>query len=641
MPVPLDLEQKYRTITLDALRPLSLGIALLFGVFIVFNLIDLPRPAVWPVVVHDAGLVILATILHLYARRDRIPETWAHPLSMVMALFVLSNVLLTFWLLKQPFYTNYVAIIVIAAGSLILSTRWLLATTLPTLGAWGAIAATATTPKEFAHYGFTLVAAAMVCVAIHQARRRSYRRLAQLRFRDEERKLALQHALDAAEAARAELDSRVKARTADLERAYDELQSEFQERRHVEEKRIELEQHLQHSQKMDSVGRLAGGVAHDFNNLLTVISGNLQRAQLRTGTDEQLAEILDEASQATDRAAAVTRQLLAFSRKQIMRPQVTHWRFVLDGIHKMLERIAGERVELKIAAGETTSNIRADVGQLEQVIVNLAINACDAMRSRGSLTITMSDVRLTAAECADHPHRHPGVYARLIVADDGEGMDEQTCASIFEPFFTTKDVGKGTGLGLAVVDGIISQHGGFIELTSEPGQGSAFSIYLPTTDHPASAVPKTITGKFKILTGTETILLVEDEPAVRKLAVDVLKSLGYSVLAAEGGQDALELARRHDGEIHLLITDVLMRGMDGRQLTDALAESHPAITVLYTSGHSGDRIAHHGILDEGVNFLPKPYSVEGLSRRVRELLDQQKEAPKPRSRPKADPFLQP
>jgi len=382
-----------------------------------------------------------------------------------------------------------------------------------------------------------------------------------------------------------------------------------------------LEDQLHQAQKMEMVGRLAGGVAHDFNNLLTVISGNVELAQMDLEPGNDLHGYLDEVSSAADRAAELTHQLLAFSRKQIIMPRVINLNHLIENMMKMLKRIIGEDVELRTLTNQRIGQIKADPGQMEQVIVNMAVNARDAMPAGGTLTIETSELELDGEYCRDHLHVEPGMYAMLAISDNGNGMDEETRKHIFDPFFTTKKEGKGTGLGLSTVYGIIKQHGGNVEVYSESEAGTTFKVYLPLVDEQEEPIRIQAEPVIRQM-GIETILLVEDEAIVRRIARRILKRMGYTVLEADNGLAALEAAQKFDGTIDLLLTDVVMPKMNGRQLAQEMQQQYPGIKILFASGYTDNVIAHHGILDEGLNFIGKPYSTQGLAQRVRSVLDQ-------------------
>ncbi len=385
--------------------------------------------------------------------------------------------------------------------------------------------------------------------------------------------------------------------------------------------RVALEERLRQSQKMEAVGRLAGGVAHDFNNLLTVIMGY---SQLLTDGLPPASRLMDATAQirsAADRAAGITRQLLAFSRKQVLSPRVIDLNDIMLNLDTMLRRLIGEDVEVLTVPGRNLGAVKADPGQIEQVIMNLALNARDAMPNGGKLTLETENMDLDDAYASEHQPLRPGRYVMLAVSDTGTGMSPETQAHIFEPFFTTKEVGKGTGLGLSMVYGIVKQSGGYIWVYSELDRGTSFKIYLPRVDQPAEAVG---VGKRPagVQRGTETILLVEDDAQLRQLTSSVLAHCGYKVLPAGGTEEGLALCRENHRNIHLLVTDVIMPGMNGRQLAEQVKQISPSTRVLYISGYTSNAIVHYGVLDPGLWFLPKPFSLSDLVAKVREVLDE-------------------
>ena len=380
-----------------------------------------------------------------------------------------------------------------------------------------------------------------------------------------------------------------------------------------------LQESLQQASKLESIGRLAGGIAHDFNNLLTVMLGGALFGKKNLDESEPLYEILDMIEESAERAAELTQQLLAFSRKQIMEKKVINLNDLANNIRKMLTRLIGEDIELRTILPDDVGNINADPGQIEQVIVNLSVNARDAMPDGGKLTIETCNVELGGTYINKHVGVKMGKYVMLMVSDNGVGMDEDTKRQIFEPFFTTKKTGEGTGLGLATVYGIVKQHNGSIECYSELGHGTTFKIYLPQVEDDAL---KSAMGSdnSESLTGDETVLVVEDDDAVRDMIASFLRGLGYHVLSAENGNTALIVAEQQK-MIHLILTDVVMPFMNGRQLAEKLRESHPEMKVLYTSGYTQNVIAHHGILDSGLSFIGKPYKPQTLAKKIRNILD--------------------
>ena len=382
----------------------------------------------------------------------------------------------------------------------------------------------------------------------------------------------------------------------------------------------QLEEQLRQSQKLEAIGMLAGGIAHDFNNLLTVIRGYSDLTLMRLSEEDPLHRNISEVKKAAERAAGLTRQLLAFSRKQVLQPKVLDLNAVVSELEKMLRRLIGEDIGLRTVLESDLGSVKADPGQIEQIIMNLAVNARDAMPQGGKLTIETTNVYLDEDYAKVHIAVIPGPYVMFAVSDTGTGMDSRTQARIFEPFFTTKEKGKGTGLGLSTVYGIVKQSGGNIWVYSEVGQGTTFKVYLPRVDEGAQEYKRSAETEGAIQ-GSETILLAEDEEMVRKLARQVLEMHGYQVLEAANGGAALLICERHKEPIHLLITDVIMPEMSGRELADRLAQLRPEMKVLYMSGYTDNAIVHQGVLDEGANFIQKPFPTDALARKVREVLD--------------------
>jgi PAS domain S-box-containing protein len=398
------------------------------------------------------------------------------------------------------------------------------------------------------------------------------------------------------------------------------ISEDITEHKLAQEQRARLEGELQQAMKMEAVGRLAGGVAHDFNNLLTGILGNVSLALLDLKPQDPLVAPLTEVHRAAESAATLVRQLLAFSRKQLIEPKVVNLNDIISTLQKMVARLIGEDVELTVRPGTNLGSVKVDPGQFEQILVNLVVNSRDAMPGGGSLLIETCNVDLDQAFCSLHSHTPAGPYVAVTVQDSGEGMSDEVKSHLFEPFFTTKPKGRGTGLGLATIYGAVKQTGGLILVESAPGKGAAFTIYLPRVATKAGRFVGADATK-EIPTGIETVLLVEDEPIVRDLAIRFLKRLGYNVIAAHDGASALVLAEAQTEPIDLLLTDVVMPGMNGRQLAERLAPLHPKMKILFTSGYSSDEIANHGIIDEGLNFLGKPYSLPDLAKKLRSVLD--------------------
>jgi PAS domain S-box-containing protein len=384
--------------------------------------------------------------------------------------------------------------------------------------------------------------------------------------------------------------------------------------------RKRLEGQLRQAQKMESIGRLAGGVAHDFNNLLTAIIGNVSLALLDLEPDTPLHEILTEVNKAAGSAADLTRQLLAFSRRQMINPKVLNLNEVLIHLEKILRRLLGEDVDLRAIPGQDLGQVRIDPSQIEQILVNLAVNGRDAMPHGGRLTLETANVSLDAQYCRAHPHARPGEYVMLAVSDTGAGMTADVKAHLFEPFYTTKAHGEGTGLGLAMVYGAVKQNGGSIEVYSEPGHGTTFRIYLPRVDERPEQIreaPRTVLSR-----GEATVVLVEDEDKVRALATRLLRRQGYRVHAYSNGEEALRAVKEMKEPLHLLITDVVLPGMNGRVLAEQMLALRPDMKVLYTSGYTENVIVQHGVLQKGIEFIAKPYSIESFALRVREVLGQ-------------------
>ena len=407
------------------------------------------------------------------------------------------------------------------------------------------------------------------------------------------------------------LEQRVKERTASLEQALTELRNEMQLRRNVEGQLIQ-------AQKMEAVGRLAGGVAHDFNNLLTVILGYEEMLAEHTKEDPAAVEFTREIQHAAQRATALTNQLLAFSRRQVVVPRVVDLNEVVRGIDKMLRRIIGEDVDLRTSLASDLSRVRVDPSNMDQVIMNLAVNSRDAMPGGGSLTIETANVELTEEYAGRHFGAMPGPYVMLAVSDTGCGMDAATQARIFEPFFTTKETGKGTGLGLSIVYGIVKQSGGDVLVYSEPGKGTAFKIYLPAIGEAAeTAEPESTEGH---LPASETILLVEDEEPVRKLAHTMLEWQGYRVLEAASAEAAEEIVRSRPEGIDLLLTDMVMPHTSGAELAERIRAACPSVKVLFMSGYTDSGVVRQGALPADLPYIQKPFTSAALRRRVREVL---------------------
>jgi PAS domain S-box-containing protein len=388
--------------------------------------------------------------------------------------------------------------------------------------------------------------------------------------------------------------------------------------REAESERHRLEAQLLHSQKMEAIGRLAGGIAHDFNNLLTAITGYSELIISELDPASSLARDAEEIKRAAEQAAAMTQQLLAFSRRQVLQPAFLDPNEVIGHMEKMLQRLIGENIELVTELENEIAVIRCDRGQVEQVIMNLVVNARDAMPTGGRISISTANTELDDSEAArlDLPS---GSYVVATITDNGTGMDEETISHVFEPFFTTKEQGKGTGLGLATVHGIIEQSNGAIEIESEPGEGSTFRVFLPVAHEGAD--PDRVVTPLADTRGSETLLLVEDEEMVRQLVGRVLRELGYEVFEASSGEEAISVSTNLDRPIDLLVTDVVMPGMSGRELAELLVVSRPTTRVLFMSGYTEEAIVHHGVLGGETEFISKPFAPQELAQKVREVLE--------------------
>ena len=390
------------------------------------------------------------------------------------------------------------------------------------------------------------------------------------------------------------------------------------ERKQVDAEKTKLEGQLQQAHKMESVGRLAGGVAHDFNNMLGVILGHLEFALEQVPPTQPLHADLKEVQKAARRSADLTRQLLAFARKQTIAPKVLDLNEMVDGMFKMLKRLIGENVDLAWTPGAELWPVKMDPSQIDQILANLCVNARDAVgEAGGKVIIATGNVVVDKDSCQEHPELEPGKYVRLVVTDNGCGMNLDTQGHLFEPFFTTKGLGESTGMGLSTVYGIVKQNHGFIYVSSEPGKGSTFTIYLPRHRDAAAQ----LTADAPAARGHETVLLVEDEATILNLTRKMLERQGYTVLAAGSPGEAIRLAREHAGEIHLLLTDVVMPEMNGRDLAKNLLALYPRLRQIFMSGYTADIIAHHGVVEDGAFFIQKPFSGQELAAKIREALD--------------------
>ncbi len=385
--------------------------------------------------------------------------------------------------------------------------------------------------------------------------------------------------------------------------------------------RQELEDQLRQSQKIEAVGVLAGGIAHDFNNLLTAILGYCELLHPRLPLSDPGRGHLEEIRKAGDRAAVLTRQLLAFSRKQVLDPKVLDLNAVVSGMEGLLRRLISEEVELKSVQGESLWHVRADPGQMEMVLMNLVANARDAMPAGGKLTIETINIELDEAYNRRRPYAPPGRYVLLAVSDSGSGMDPETVTRVFEPFFTTKEKGRGTGLGLSTVYGVVKQSNGHIQVYSERGIGTTIKVYLPAAEGPVEVLPRNSAESAARVIRGETLLLIEDETLVRELAHEILAGQGYHVLDANSGEEAMRICEAHPEPIQLVVTDVIMPGMNGREVYERMAQLRPGLKVLYMSGYTQSAIVHRGVLESGTAFVQKPFTIPAFLERVREVLD--------------------
>lgn len=417
------------------------------------------------------------------------------------------------------------------------------------------------------------------------------------------------------------LETAVQERTAELVDTVKQLKQEIAERQQAEAERQRLQGQLLQAQKMESIGRLAGGVAHDFNNILTAILSYAELSLMKLAEDHPVRSHLVSIQAASEKAATLTHQLLAFSRRQVLEMKAVDLNKVLEGMANMLSRMIGEDVLLEMRTEAMISTIRADRGQIEQVLMNLAVNARDAMTSGGRLLIGTEDVDLDDTLLRTQETVTFDKYVMLSVSDTGAGMTAEVRDRIFEPFFTTKELGRGTGLGLATVYGIVKQHSGNIIVDSEPGKGTTFKVYFPIAGERRQELDKDHDLIGAMPAGTEVVLVVEDDPSVRELVRQVLTPLGYKVLATAGGHDALRTSDAYDGPVDLLLTDVVMPGMNGKQLAEVLRMKRPGIKVLFMSGYAHNALLSQGMLEPGVAMIHKPFRTAALARQVRQVMD--------------------
>jgi signal transduction histidine kinase/CheY-like chemotaxis protein len=597
------VERDLNQIALDGLRPASLAVGILFTFFVLYNFVSSgPRVSV-PMVSCNVAAAALGYILYWAARRFPLTTFGVHACSASLALAALGNIAAGALLHISKDFTLFLILLVVASAgstpSVPLAVGFVVVETL----VWLVIASRLLSSAERSDDIPVLVASVAVAFLVHATRRRARLAMQDLRRGDAEREEDLQRALAEAADARRELDRRVEERTS-------ALRAELEERKR-------LEHQLRQAQKMDAVGRLAGGVAHDFNNLLTIIRMSIETLGDGGGLDADAQDALRDAADATNRAADLTRDLLAFGRKQMLNRVAVDVSDIVDGLDRMIRRVAPEGIKIEAAVDPEVGTISADSNQIGHVLLNLAINACGAMDGRGTLTVRADAVDLDPAH-GGPPSLAKGAYVRIAVSDTGVGMDEEMMTSLFEPFFTTKKTGQGTGLGLAVAHGIVSQHGGLIDVASKVGAGSTFTVYLPRVSGsvPRLRVPS---PRPAAPSGNGTILLVEDEPAVRRAVQRTLERLGYHVITARDADDALAIAQSVEG-LDVLVTDVVMPIMDGPELARRIRAKRPSLPVLFLTGYSRDKLTQGGAVGPHDRVLQKPYQVPELASALEQIL---------------------
>jgi signal transduction histidine kinase/CheY-like chemotaxis protein len=590
-----------------SIRPAALAVALVMVVIAIYTMFVPYGPQLRPgtrapLIASDLAVAMFGFAMHAICRRRTLSTTKVHLIAAVLSFAVLGNIIFAALLGANPIFSFCIAVLVIGSTGNLMSTTWAIAIALVELAGWVVGARLLMPHTELMQNLFVMLGAVAVAFIVHLGRKFAIGRIIQLRDGDARRELVLQQALAETDEARRELDRKVEERTQALRNELDG--------------RVRLEEQLRHAQKMEAVGRLAGGIAHDFNNLLTVIRLSLITVG-ELELPEEVRDAIRDAGDSTDRAARLTHDLLAFARKQTLQRSHVAVTDILGGVERMVRRIAEAGIRLEMRIAPDIGDIVADRHQIEQVLLNLAINACDAMNHRGTLTVAVDTLELIGAAAASH-HLRPDVYVRFAVTDTGSGMDAATARSVFEPFFTTKEVGRGTGLGLAVAHGIVTQHGGQISVESELGKGSTFTVLVPR----ARGISRTIvlpTARPPSFPGHETILVVEDEPAVRRAVQRNLERLGYHVLAAHDGEDALRVVESLEG-IDLLLSDVVMPGIDGPELACRLRARWSDLPVLFVTGYSADRLARSGAVGPHDCVLEKPYQLDELVRTIRHML---------------------
>jgi signal transduction histidine kinase/CheY-like chemotaxis protein len=593
-----------------SLRAAALAIAMLFVAIGIYTALApygphfLPGTRV-PLVASDVVLALTGFAMYELCRRLTLSPTKVHAIAATLSFGLTANLMLGALLGANPLFSFCVAILIIGSCGTLMSTGWAIAIAIGELAGWAVVASTLLSSSELQQSVFVMAASVSVAFIVHLSRKFAIARILELRAGDASRELALQQALAETDEARRGLDRKVEERTA-------ALRNELEERQRLEEQ-------LRHAQKMEAVGRLAGGIAHDFNNLLTVIRMSLL-AVGEVAMPDDVRDAIRDASESTDRAAGLTHDLLAFARKQTLERASVAVTEILGGVERMVRRVAEAGIRLEVRIASDVGEVIADRHQIEQVLLNLAINACDAMDDHGTLSVAVDTVELAEPDATRY-RMPPGTYVRFAVTDTGTGMDAVTVHSVFEPFFTTKAVGRGTGLGLAVAHGIVTQHGGQIDVKTEVGRGSTFTVFLPrarrSTPSTVIALPRPPASR-----GHETLLVVEDEPAVRRAVQRNLERLGYHVLAAHDGEDALRLVEALDG-IDLLLSDVVMPGIDGPELACRLRARWSDLPVLFVTGYSADRLARTDAVGPHDRVLEKPYQFDELARTIRGMLEAQ------------------
>jgi signal transduction histidine kinase/ActR/RegA family two-component response regulator len=591
-------------IATSGLRPASLAVALLFAGFAIYTPFGFPPGSRLPIEIYDLAIVAASLGLYSLCRRTTLSYRHVHIASALLSFAVLGNILMAAALGANPLFSFAVAILLIASAGTVLSALWAGFIAVVEIVAWAVVASAILPHDQLALNAIVMASSLGVAFIVHAARHVSTSRILDLRDGDARRELVLQQALAEADEARRGLDRKVEERTAAL--------------RNELEERERLEAQLRHAQKLEAVGRLAGGIAHDFNNLLTVIRLSHVTVNDPGASPDEIRDAMRDASDATDRAAGLTHDLLAFARKQTLERTTVAVSDILGGVERMVRRVAEASIRLEVRIAPDVGDVSADRHQIEQVLLNLAINACDAMDNRGTLTVAADTVELTGS-AAVHLGLRAGAYVRIAVTDTGTGMDDATRRSVFEPFFTTKEVGRGTGLGLAVAHGIMTQHGGEIGVDTELGKGSTFNVYLP---HARGIAPHRIVAAASPLASLarETLLVVEDEGAVRRAVQRNLERLGYRVISAHDGEDALRIAESHC-EFDLLLSDVVMPGIDGPELACRLRAKWNGLPVLFVTGYSADRLGRSDALGPHDRVLEKPYQFDELARTIRQMLE--------------------